>query len=53
MEFPKIDLTSLPGLDVATGMFGSVSHFSPQASDDRVIILMVWIYEVMPPSNFF
>ncbi len=51
MNLPQIDLDSLPGLDVATGMFGSVSHFSPQVSDDRIIILMVWLYEVLPPSN--
>ena len=51
MNLPQIDLDTLPGLDVATGLFGSVSHFSPQVSDDRIIILMVWLYEVMPPSN--
>lgn len=50
MNLPQIDLTSLPGLETATGLFGSLSHFSPQASDDRIIILMVWVYETMPPA---
>ena len=50
MELPTIDIASLPGLDAATGLFGSLSH-SAAASDDRIIILMVWFYDILPPSN--
>lgn len=46
MNLPQIDLASLPGLDIATGLFGSLADPSAAASDDRIIILMVWFYEV-------
>lgn len=47
MELPKIDVSGLPVLETATGLFGSLSH-SAAASDDRIIILMVWFYDIMP-----
>lgn len=47
MELPKIDISDLPALDTATGLFGSLSNPSAY-SDDRIIILMVWFYDIMP-----
>lgn len=50
MELPTIDIASLPGLDAATGLFGSLSNAAAY-SDDRIIILMVWFYDILPPST--
>ena len=50
MELPTIDIASLPGLDEATGLFGSLSNAGAYF-DDRIIILMVWFYDILPPSN--
>ena len=50
MDLPEIDIASLPGLDTATGLFGSLSD-SAAFSDDRVIVLMVWFYDLFPPST--
>ncbi|MBM0168574.1 hypothetical protein [Altererythrobacter sp. C41] len=47
MNFPKIDLSSLPALDKAAGMFGSLSDAATAASDDRVVIIMVYLYETV------
>lgn len=44
MDFPKIDLGMIPGLDTATGIFGSV--FQAAATyDDSVVAIMVYVYE--------
>ncbi|WP_324262916.1 hypothetical protein U4960_07495 [Altererythrobacter sp. H2] len=51
MELPRIDLSDLPGLESATGLFGTLSDLATAQSDDRIIILMVWLYEVMPPQG--
>lgn len=53
MNLPAIDLASLPDLDTATGMFGSLSDQANAASDDRVVVLMVYIYETIPPDSLF
>lgn len=50
MNVPKIDLTSLPGLDIATGMFGSTAQ-SGTTYDDRIVAIMVYVYESVPPEN--
>ena len=42
MDFPKIDLGSLPELDVATGLFGSLSA---GGSDDTIVAIMVYVYD--------
>ncbi len=42
MNLPKIDLGTLPELDVATGLFGSLPV---QASDDTIIAIMVYVYD--------
>ena len=47
MNLPKIDLSTLPDLDKLTGVFGSIADtLRVQASDDSVIILMTFIYNV-------
>lgn len=44
MNLPAIDLASLPGIDVAMGIFGSVSAQSPTYGDG-VVAIMIYIYE--------
>ncbi|GAA4053087.1 hypothetical protein [Parerythrobacter jejuensis] len=51
MNFPKIDLANLPELDQAAGVFGSLSDFATAATDDRIVILMVYLYETFPPES--
>lgn len=51
MNLPSIDLASLPELDTATGVFGSLSDLTSAASDDRVVMLMVYVYETIPPDT--
>lgn len=50
MHLPKIDISALHDLDVLTGMFGSLKHFDPglASSNDLIIVLMVYLYEVLP-----
>jgi len=50
MNLPKIDIASLPDLEVLTGMFGSLKHFDPglASSNDLIILLMVYLYETLP-----
>lgn len=50
MNLPKIDLSSLPDLDTVTGLFGSISTAGGPTVDDRVVVLMTYIYEVAPPE---
>ena len=45
MDLPKIDLDSLPGLDVAQGIFGSLSDIATATVDDRVVVLMIYVYD--------
>lgn len=47
MNLPKIDLSSLPDLNQLTGVFGSlVDTVRIQSSDDRIVIMMTFIYEM-------
>lgn len=47
MDLPKIDIASLPDLDVMTGIFGSMLEAARvQCSDDTVVILMTFLYEL-------
>lgn len=48
MNLPKIDLASLPGLDTMQGLFGSISDIANASVDDRIVVLMVYLYEVLP-----
>ena len=44
---PKIELANIPGLDTAQALYGAVSATSAQL-DDRIVILMVYIYNTDP-----
>ncbi|MEP5937385.1 MAG: hypothetical protein ABJ239_03570 [Erythrobacter sp.] len=46
MTTPTITLASLPDVEQATGVFGSVAH-SPGAYQDRVVAIMVYIYDIL------
>ncbi|MBE5073517.1 hypothetical protein IM511_04280 [Erythrobacteraceae bacterium E2-1 Yellow Sea] len=50
MNIPKIDLSALPGLDVANGIYGSISQVAG-TYDDKVVAVMVYVYETVPPEN--
>ncbi len=44
MNLPKIDLSSIPGLETPTGVFGSMAQ-SAANFDDSVVAIMVIVYE--------
>ncbi len=44
MNFPKIDLASLPDLNTLTGMFGSMRTPNP-GHDDTIVVLATIVYE--------
>ena len=48
MKLPKISLDQIPGLETAQALFGSVMQAGGQ-SDDRIVDIMVFIYEIIPP----
>ncbi len=50
MNLPKIDLSQLPDLDTLTGIFGS-GHALLAGSDDRIVILMVYLYTISPHTG--
>jgi hypothetical protein len=48
MNLPKIDLSALPDLENITGMFGTyIGKFYAQETDDSVVILMTFLYDIM------
>ena len=47
---PKIDLATIPGLDTAQALFGSVSNNAP-TYDDSVVAIMVYIYDTAAPAS--
>lgn len=51
MNLPSLDLSALPDLGQLTGTFGSLSDLANASTDDRIVMLMVFIYETIPPSN--
>lgn len=51
MDLPKIDLSTLPGLDTVTGLFGSLAASSEPTVDDRIIVIMTYLYELVPPES--
>ncbi len=53
MNLPTIDLASVPDLDMATGIFGSLSPLAGPGSDDRIVIIMVYVYDMIPPERLF
>ncbi len=50
MKLPKIDLSSLPDLDTLAGIFGSIAESSGPTVDDRVVVIMTYLYELAPPE---
>ena len=51
MNLPKLSLDSLPGLTDAPGLIGSLSDLASATTDDRIVILMVYLYETFPPET--
>lgn len=52
MKLPTIDLSSLPDLDTVTGLFGSLlDHSADVYSDDAIVVLMAFLYELLPPGG--
>lgn len=53
MPLPKIDISTLPDLEVLTGLFGSFKQFDPglAGSNDLIIVLMVYVYETVPTQS--
>jgi len=45
MNLPKINLADVPVIDTATGIFGSLPNIATASSDDRIVIIMVYIYD--------
>ncbi len=50
MNLPKLDLSALPDLDVATGIFGSIGH-TVAIADDGVVVIMVFLYDILNPAQ--
>ena len=44
MNTPKIALESIPGLDTATGLFGSAAKATTNYADG-IIAIMVYVYD--------
>lgn len=50
MNLPKIDISSLPDLNVLTGVFGSLAHPAQAlVTDDTIVAVMVFVYEITNP----
>ena len=49
MNFPQINLDQIPMLEGAQARFGSVLR-AEGPIDDRIVDIMVYLYEVMPPE---
>ena len=50
MTTPKIDVSSLPGLETAQGRYGSISQ-TAASYGDGVVDVMVYVYNVLPPER--
>ncbi|MGN6356907.1 MAG: hypothetical protein ACTHLU_05440 [Novosphingobium sp.] len=54
MTLPKFDVAALPDFGILTGVLESLLHpIQAASSDDTIIILMVFLYEIMPPGGHF
>ncbi len=49
MSSPQINVDTLPGLETSQGLFGSLAQDSANY-DDRVVDIMVYVYNVVPPE---
>jgi hypothetical protein len=52
MNLPTISLDQIPGLDGAQALFGAVTQTGGH-QDDRIVEIMVFIYEIIPPEALF
>jgi hypothetical protein len=46
VELPVIEAVHLPDLPDAVGVFGSQQHPTGTGSDDTLIVLMVFLYDI-------
>lgn len=53
MNLPTISLENLPGLADAPGLVGSMVDTTTPGVDDRIVYLMVYLYELFPPETLF
>ena len=44
MKLPEIDIDQIPGLATKTGIYGSTGMSGGGRNDDRVVAVMVFIY---------
>ena len=51
MILPKILLDTLPNLADAPGLVGSFASGGGPGVDDRIVYLMVFLYETFPPES--
>ena len=49
MNIPTIDLSQIPLLEGAAALFGALAQ-TPGSSDDRIVEIMIFLYEVLPPE---
>lgn len=49
MNIPTIALDQIPGLEGAQALFGSV--LQANGPDDRIVDIMVYLYEIIPPET--
>ena len=49
MNLPQIDVSALPELSAATGVFGSLANKAILATDDSVVIMITFLYDVLNP----
>ena len=52
MNIPTIDLSQIPLLEGAAALFGALAQ-TPGKNDDRIVEIMVYLYEVLPPESGF
>ena len=49
MNLPTIAIDMIPALDGAQALFGAVLNAG--GPDDRIVDIMVYIYEIIPPET--
>lgn len=54
MNLPKIDISMLPDLHHLTGLFGTLADAARvQTSDDTLVILITFLYQLNPHGSLF
>ena len=51
MNLPHIDLDLIPPLEGAQALFGAALTAAEASLDDRIVEIMVLLYEAMPPQR--